>query len=387
MSKYGKLTLWIFNSGTFNSWEFYRKQALLDAAVETKTKLEIVQLNDVNLTQVKKATTIVIESVDIGKVNWINEINKTTNLIVISGDEEIASKYIGLNVAFADLTVFYLESFAKKYNFFENTFLLPEAADYRKNIDITYPKIKKALYVGAPYPRRKKIIEKIEEIDVYGRKEWQYFSSKKYRGIMSNSEYYDTIGKYTAFLCLMELNDSTPHLNAKIFDAIVAGVIPITPEYAPFDNTYNLPRDCYYSYKKPNEINGLVEKITELSEQEYRSKIDNLRQSQKIFSYDMQYKKLFKSIEGIKKKGLREWDCSGAFGCILQKRLNIINRLTELIQRLDIKRVPLCIEIMGVTIPSRFSPLHLNQTGSFQIHWPMFDPDQSILNLPVIKIC
>ena len=60
-----------------------------------------------------KASTIVIESADIGKASWIEEIDNSKNLVLISGDEEISSQYIGLNVAFADLTVFYLETFAK----------------------------------------------------------------------------------------------------------------------------------------------------------------------------------------------------------------------------------------------------------------------------------
>ena len=237
--------------------------------------------------------------------------------------------------------------------------------------------------MGASYPERKKIIESIAKIDVYGTDAWQYLSSKKYKGQISSADYYQTISKYKSFLCLMELNDPTPHLNAKIFDAIVAGVIPITPYYEPFDKTYELPSGSYYRYNNPAEVGALIDTINDLSEEEYNIKIDNLRKSQSKFSYHLQYLTLLNSINRLGIQGLREWiACLGFF----QKRHKIINRMVEILILHDIQKIPLR-RIFHLKVPSRFSPFHLNQKGSICVGWPVLDRKKATLNLSTIKIC
>ena len=149
-----------------------------------------------------------------------------------------------------------------KYNIFDNSFLLPEAADYRQNLVKIQEKENKALYVGV-IPRKKENHRKHRQ----NRRLWNGRVAisifKKYKGQIGSADYYQTISKYKSFL--MELNDPTPHLNAKI---LILWRALYHTYYEPFDKTYELPSGSYYRYNNPAEVGALIDTINDLSEEE-----------------------------------------------------------------------------------------------------------------------
>lgn len=387
MNEDSKVLIWVKNNETYDSWDFYRKKALVDAASIRGYNLCLTAKELLDQKQIKEADFLVVDHTEIGKIQVLKHLKKTVKLVIISGDEEIASKFIGYNIAFSDLTIFYLEKYAKRYNLFNNIFLMPEAADYRDNITIQFnEKINGAIYVGAAYPARIKIVSEIKDIIVHGAKKWQKIFPEKYFGELRSDLFYSTISKYKSSLCLMELDDSTPHLNAKIFDSIVAGTIPIVPGYAPFTETYSLPSDCYYTYRDGSEINKLIQRIDELPEYEYLNKITKLRNSQLIFSYDLQYNRLLQTLDNVKHESLRSWTNFGIWPLRIKIREQILRRLLRIMLEDQEKMIPIAVQIFGLIIPSRLSPVFFTVNNKFRLNLPVFTPRKSILNLPLIKM-
>jgi hypothetical protein len=381
----GKI-IWLKNNDKFNSWELYRSKSLLDAAEKCACNLEVVDINTLSGGKIREASAIVVDHTDIRR-NLIHKyLTADITLIIISGDEEIATKFIGYNVAFADLNIFYLDKYAKKYDLFNNVFLLPEAADYRLNRCIKYEKKRGAIYIGSAYIARVEIIKQVEKVVVYGSTEWQKLCPEKYQGILGEDEYYDEISNYKSSLCLMEGDEFTPHLNAKIFDSIVAGTIPIVPSYRPFTETYHMPSDCYYTYNDKSEINKLIKEIDEISVEEYQNKIKKLRCSQIEFSFDLQYERLLQVLIDIKADTCRTWATFAYWPFSIKIRTQILRKLVHIMKEDQEKMIPISVEFFGIIIPSRLSPIFINFHNRFKIRFPVLTPKKSLLNLPLVKI-
>ena len=102
------------------------------------------------------------------------------------------------------------------------------------------------IFVGRPYGRRvmmiKELIAQGIHVHVYGSQEWKKrIPSDAYKGYLNNKVYEATVARAKIVLGFMEApNNSSVHINAKIFDAAKAKRFCLLTRYQPFYEDYGL---------------------------------------------------------------------------------------------------------------------------------------------------
>lgn len=255
----------------------------------------------------------------------LRELSAGDKLVIgfLGDDETMFSKH-QFWVGLFDAVVTYTEYEAQKYQQInEYTYLLPIGVGLSPAWDHKPAKEIDVIFVGRPYGNRVDIIRAIKEsgisIQVFGSRDWLNYSDLEdvYQGFLEQKAFWSKLAQSKIVLNLMEdAVGEKPHINAKVFEAAMAGSLAVTTYYPPFESTYGLEDGKNIIFYQ--SVDDLIKQLDYyLAHDEHRSRVaSQLRQHLFAhFAYQDLYRRLFNRLE-------KQW-WEGASESALRQPVNV----------------------------------------------------------------
>jgi glycosyltransferase involved in cell wall biosynthesis len=220
------------------------------------------------------------------------------------GDDETQYSKHRFWLGLFDAVIAYTEREVEAYQQVNRfTYLLPIGVGKPQISNPPHDKDIDVVFIGRPYASRATKLESLLHaginVHIFGSRRWieHPVLRRNYKGYLDSDHFWEVLNRSKIVLNLMEDAGGDPHINAKVFEAAMAGSMPLTTYYPPFETTYGLVEGKNIVFYENQE--ELIRKIQYyLKSDDHRKHVTEQLHAHlyRHFSYESLYERLFNRL-------------------------------------------------------------------------------------------